>query len=134
VHPPEALAQLLPSADFVVLTCPLTEATTGLIGEPQLRRMKASASLINCARGAVVVEDALITALEQGTIAAAAVDVVAEAEPLPADSPLWAAPNLLITPHTGAASDASFWAAVLAEIYLCNVCSYQETLRRNERG
>jgi phosphoglycerate dehydrogenase-like enzyme len=94
-----ALAEVLPEADIVVLTCPLTPETTGLIGREALARMKNSAILINVARGKVVDEPHLIAALQAGDIAGAALDVMVE-EPLPADSPLWSMPNVLITPHS----------------------------------
>jgi phosphoglycerate dehydrogenase-like enzyme len=99
VHPVTALAALLPRADYVALTCPLTAETERLIDATALRQMKPGACLINCARGKVVDEAALIAALRQGEIAAAALDVSAE-EPPAADSPLWDLPNLLLTPHT----------------------------------
>jgi phosphoglycerate dehydrogenase-like enzyme len=93
------LMRVLPQADVVVLTCPLTPETEGLIGAAALGAMKRSASLVNVARGAVVDEPALIEALRAGAIAAAALDVTVE-EPLPAHSPLWAMPNVIITPHS----------------------------------
>jgi phosphoglycerate dehydrogenase-like enzyme len=99
VHAAAALAGLLPRADFVVLVCPLTDATRGLIGAAALAAMKPSAVLINCARGAVVDEPALIAALGAGRIRAAGLDVMVE-EPLPAASPLWTMPNVFLTPHT----------------------------------
>jgi D-2-hydroxyacid dehydrogenase (NADP+) len=89
----------LAEADCVVLTCPLTPETTGLVNAEALRRMKPSAILINVARGKVVVEDDLVAALKAGTIAGAGLDVTVE-EPLPAGSPLWAMPHVLITPHS----------------------------------
>ena len=94
----DGLDTLLRESDFVVLTVPLTDRTRRLIGAEQLSLMKSSAYLINIARGGLVDEAALIQALEEGRIAGAAIDV-AETEPLPAGSPLWRAPNLLITPH-----------------------------------
>jgi phosphoglycerate dehydrogenase-like enzyme len=100
VHPPHELWQLLPQADFVVLTCPLTPATENLIDETALAAMKPSAYLINMARGRVVDEPALIAALQNGRIQGAGLDCFWE-EPLPQDSPLWHMPNVLITPHTG---------------------------------
>jgi phosphoglycerate dehydrogenase-like enzyme len=100
VHPPHELWQLLPQADFVVLTCPLTPATENLIDETALAAMKPSAYLINMARGRVVDEPALIAALQNGRIQGAVLDCFWE-EPLPQDSPLWHMPNVLITPHTG---------------------------------
>jgi phosphoglycerate dehydrogenase-like enzyme len=99
VHALAALPDLLPAADFVALTCPLTPETTGLIDARALAAMQSSAYLINCARGRVVDEPALVAALHAGTIAGAGIDVTWE-EPLPADSPLWEAPNAFITPHT----------------------------------
>jgi phosphoglycerate dehydrogenase-like enzyme len=93
------LGDILGEADFVALTCPLTPETTGLIGIEALGRMRRSSYLINVARGACVDEAALMAALAEGRIAGAALDCTHE-EPLPADSSLWAMPNLFITPHT----------------------------------
>ncbi len=92
---PDALAR----ADYVVLTCPLTPRTQGLMDRAALAAMKPSARLINVARGKVVVEADLIDALTRGVIAGAAIDTTVE-EPLPAASPLWTTPNLFITPHS----------------------------------
>jgi D-2-hydroxyacid dehydrogenase (NADP+) len=94
-----ALLEVLPQADFVALTCPLNDSTRGLVGGAALAAMKPTAVLVNVGRGRVVDEPALIDALRSGAIAAAALDCVWE-EPLPAASPLWALPNVLITPHT----------------------------------
>jgi phosphoglycerate dehydrogenase-like enzyme len=99
VHGHDRLHELLPTADIVALTCPLTPETTNLIDAKALGRMKPTAHLINVARGRVVDEDALLRALAEKRIAAAGLDVTRE-EPLPATSPLWAMPNVLITPHT----------------------------------
>jgi len=93
------LLDVLPDADFVALTCPLTPETEKLIDARALAAMKRSAYLVNVARGRVVDEPALIKALADGTIAGAAVDCAWE-EPLPAIAPLWTAKNILITPHT----------------------------------
>lgn len=111
VHPTAALDALLPRADYVVLAVPVTTATRALMGADQFARMKPSARLINVGRGALVEEPALIEALRTRRIAGAALDVFA-VEPLPADSPLWSLPTLLMTPHSGAMSDAS-WARQL---------------------
>jgi phosphoglycerate dehydrogenase-like enzyme len=100
VHATAALPSLLPRADAVILVCPLTEATRGLIGAAALAAMKPTAILVNCARGPVVDEAALIAALTDGRIRAAGLDVFAT-EPLPEDSPLWTLPNSFVTPHTG---------------------------------
>lgn len=99
VHALAELPALLPLADFVVLTCPLTPDTEGLIDGRALAAMKPSAHLVNVARGRCVDEAALIQALQDGAIAGAALDVTTT-EPLPGSSPLWAMPNVLITPHT----------------------------------
>jgi phosphoglycerate dehydrogenase-like enzyme len=99
VHGMSELEALLPQADFVALTCPLTAETEKLIDADALSRMKPSAYLVNAARGRVVDEPALAHALEKCQIQGAALDVTVE-EPLPADSPLWAMDQVLITPHT----------------------------------
>jgi phosphoglycerate dehydrogenase-like enzyme len=93
------LHALIPLADIVVLIVPLTDATRGLFGAPEIALMKRGALLVNAARGPVLVTDALLEALEQQRIRAA-VDVT-DPEPLPAGHPLWSAPNCLITPHIG---------------------------------
>jgi D-2-hydroxyacid dehydrogenase (NADP+) len=93
------LAEVLPKADVVVLTCPLTPETEGLINAERLALMKPSAHLINVARGRVVDEGGLIAALQAGQIAGAGLDVTVE-EPLPITSPLWAMPNVIVTPHS----------------------------------
>ncbi len=99
VHATAELEKLLPQADIVALTCPLTPETTGIVGRRALSLMKPSAMLVNVARGRCVDEAALIDALAGRRIAAAALDCVAE-EPLPSSSPLWDMDNVLITPHT----------------------------------
>jgi phosphoglycerate dehydrogenase-like enzyme len=99
VHAMNAFNALLPDADVVALTCPLTTETENLVDAAALSRMKPTAHLVNVARGRVVDEAALIEALATRRIAGAAVDVTAE-EPLAPSSPLWAIENVLITPHT----------------------------------
>ena len=99
VHSMSELKSLLPEADFVALTCPLTPETENLIGAEALARMKPSAHLVNVARGRVVDEAALIETLAAHRIAGAALDVTVE-EPLPSNSPLWGMEQVLITPHT----------------------------------
>ncbi|MEM7346345.1 MAG: D-2-hydroxyacid dehydrogenase [Chloroflexota bacterium] len=100
VHTNDQLPSLLPQADFVALTCPLTPETKNLINHKSLGLMKPSAYLINMARGYVVNEPDLIEALEQGQIAGAGLDTFWE-EPLGEESPLWGMQNVIITPHTG---------------------------------
>jgi len=98
------LHEVLPEADYIVIAAPETNETKHLIGAAELARMKVTARLINVARGSLLDEAALVRALEEGKLGGAAVDVAAT-EPLPADSALWKAPNLFITPHTSAVSD-----------------------------
>jgi D-3-phosphoglycerate dehydrogenase len=98
-----SLEELLQRADVVTLHVPLTQKTRGMIGEHELRRMKPAAVLVNCARGGVIDETALLAALDNQVIRAAAIDVVAK-EPPPADSPgaqLHRHPRVLATPHLG---------------------------------
>nr|WP_253945618.1 2-hydroxyacid dehydrogenase [Nocardioides sp. zg-DK7169] len=104
VHAFTELPELVPDADVVVLIVPLTDETRGLVDADLLARMKDGALLVNMARGPVVVTDDLLAELRSGRLRAA-VDVV-DVEPLPADSPLWEVPNLLISPHVGGASSA----------------------------
>lgn len=104
--PPDALPQHLPRADWLVLACPLTPQTRGLIGARELARLPAHAGLVNVARGEVVDQAALVDALEQGRLAGACLDVF-EHEPLPPDSPLWGLPNVIATPHSAGASDGN---------------------------
>ena len=91
---------LLERADFVTFHVPMTTQTRGMIGIEQLRRMKPTARLVNCARGGIVDENALLEALDQGLIAGAALDVFTQ-EPLPADHPLLRHEKLVLTPHLG---------------------------------
>lgn len=100
VHASADFHEFLPRADFVALTCALTDETRNIIGEAALSRFKATSYLINMARGACVDEGALVRSLRDGKIKGAALDCTVE-EPLPEDSPLWSMPNVFITPHTG---------------------------------
>ncbi len=95
----DRLHEVLPQADYVALTCPLTDETRNLFDGRAFAALRPAACLVNVARGAVVDEAALVKALEQGRLAAAAVDCVLE-EPLAPSSPLWTVENLLITPHS----------------------------------
>ncbi|MFQ6100235.1 MAG: 2-hydroxyacid dehydrogenase [Anaerolineae bacterium] len=100
------LDALLAQSDFVTLHCPLIPETRHLIGEQALRRMKPTAILVNAARGPVVDTDALVRALREGWIAAAALDVT-DPEPLSADHPLANLPNCTVVPHLGSATIAA---------------------------
>ncbi|MGB7844802.1 MAG: D-2-hydroxyacid dehydrogenase [Candidatus Acidiferrum sp.] len=100
----QELEEVLPHADYVVIAAPETLETKHLIGAKEFACMKQGARLINVARGSLINEAALTRALSEGPLGGAALDV-AETEPLPADSALWKAPRLFITPHTSAISD-----------------------------
>lgn len=115
------LHELLPSADWLILITPLTESTRGLIGAAELERLPSHARLVNVGRGKVVVEAALIEALEAGTLAGAALDVF-EQEPLPAESLLWSMPNVIVSPHIG--GDVKETPAEFARAFLENLDRY----------
>ncbi|HWE08109.1 MAG TPA: D-glycerate dehydrogenase [Solirubrobacteraceae bacterium] len=100
------LEELLERADYVSIHCPLTAATHHLIDAAALERMRPTAILINTARGPIVDQAALVTALHEGQIAGAALDVT-DPEPLPADDPLLAAPNVIVAPHIGSATHSA---------------------------
>jgi phosphoglycerate dehydrogenase-like enzyme len=121
---PERLPAWLPTADVVVLAAPQTTETRGLIGKSELSAIRSDAILVNVSRGRLVDEPALADALGTGAIGGAALDVFEE-EPLPRDSPLWALPNVLITPHM-AGFRPDHWDAV--------VDLFAENLRRFEQG
>lgn len=103
LHPPQALAGLLPRADWLVIASPLTPETRGLIDAAMLARLPPGARIINIARGEIIDETALAGALRDGRLGGAYLDVF-EKEPLPADSPLWELPNVLLSPHNSAAA------------------------------
>jgi D-2-hydroxyacid dehydrogenase (NADP+) len=98
---PDRLDDLLAMSDWFVVTAPLTPATRNLIDARRLGLMKESSRLIVISRGGIVNEDALVDALQSGTIAGAALDAF-EPEPLASDSPLWDMDNVIITPHASA--------------------------------
>jgi len=99
-----ALGELLAASDYVVLSCPLTDATRGLIGAAALAKMRPTATLVNISRGPVVDTAALTAALQERRIYAAALDVT-DPEPLPRDHPLLALDNVIIAPHLGSATE-----------------------------
>jgi phosphoglycerate dehydrogenase-like enzyme len=114
----EQLHTVLPKADWLLLACPLSDRTRGLIDAAALARMPAGARLVNVSRGEVIDEPALIDALRSGALAGAYLDVFAH-EPLPADSPLWSLPNVIVTPHSAGHSDGN--EARVAAIFLDNL-------------
>lgn len=110
-------------ADFVVVVTPYSARTHDLIDDAVLRAMRPDSYLVNVARGRVVNEAALLAALHEGRIGGAALDVF-EQEPLPPETPLWQAPNLIITPHVGGMSDR--YAEQVLPILLHNVRAFVE--------
>lgn len=115
------LLEVLPDADYLVLAAPLTDQTRGLVDAAALRAMKSSARLINVGRGALVVTADLERALTDGEIAGAALDVF-ETEPLPADSPLWELPGVIVSPHMS--GDVVGWRDELADLFVENLGRY----------
>ncbi len=123
---PDDLYDLLPSADIVVVTLPLTPKTQNLFSRKAFSAMKPTSFFINVSRGPVVNEKDLAEALREKTIGGAGLDVFCE-EPLPADSPLWDAPNLLITPHHAATSPRYMERAI--EVFIDNLKAYPDTTK-----
>ena len=122
-YPPEAVASMASECDFLVLAMPLTERTRHMINEDVFKAMPKSAYLINVARGGVVDEDALISALASEEIAGAALDVF-EQEPLPATSPLWNLDNVIISPHVS--GNTSNYHDKVADVFIENLKRYLE--------
>jgi len=119
----DALSEVLGTADFVTIAVPLTPRTKGLIDEAFLAKMRPSAWLINVGRGGHADEGALLRALRERRIAGAVLDVFAD-EPLPAESPFWDLPNVIITPHlAGVAGTERFWSAA-ADLIAENLVRY----------
>ena len=124
VWPPEPLHDLLAESDVVVIAAPHTPLTKRLIGRAEIDRIKHGALLVNVARGKMIDDDAVVAALRDGRLGGAALDVFSE-EPLPASSPYWDMPNVIVTPHvSGALRD--YWTRLVA--------LFSENLRRFERG
>jgi phosphoglycerate dehydrogenase-like enzyme len=115
---PDALQAELAMADHVVNVLPITPATRRMFGSAEFAAMKSSAVFVNIGRGATVDEAALIDALRDGVIAGAALDVF-EVEPLPAESPLWRMPNVLVSPHR--AGDHEGWEADVVALFVDNL-------------
>ena len=122
---------VLSQCDYVVVTLPLTKETFHLFGSQQFNHMKPSAFFINIGRGEIVVEEALITALQEEKIAGAGLDVF-EKEPLNEDSPLWEMENVIITPHTSGSTE-HYNQRVIENIFIPNLKKYVdgETLSIN---
>jgi phosphoglycerate dehydrogenase-like enzyme len=119
---PDAWRDRLDAFDWVILAAPSTDATQAMIGHEELQRMKPSAWLINIARGDMIDDDALIAALTDGTIAGAVLDPT-NPEPLPADHPLWSAPNAIVTMHLSGRSQKTMFARGAA-LFLDNLAAF----------
>ena len=121
LYPPQAVRSVLKASDFVVICLPLTDDTRNLMGSREFKAMKPSAYLIALGRGGQVDEDALLHALREKHIAGAVLDVF-NTEPLPQESPLWGAPNLVITPHI--AGDTGRYTDLVVELFTENLRRY----------
>ncbi|MFI4926920.1 MAG: D-2-hydroxyacid dehydrogenase [Burkholderiales bacterium] len=115
------LHEVLPCADWLLLACPLSEETRRLVGGPEFALLRAHCGVVNVARGEVVDEDALVAALRERRISGAYLDVFAH-EPLPAQSPLWDMPNVIVTPHSAGMSDAN--EGQVARMFLQNLARW----------
>lgn len=105
LYPSQAIRSMVKSCDFVVVTAPLTDQTRNLINASVLAAMKPGAFLVDVSRGGIVNHEALVKSLQEGRLGGAALDVFPE-EPLPADSPLWSLPNVIVSPHISGNSAA----------------------------
>lgn len=117
-----SLPTVLPRADWLILACPLTPQTRGLVNHEALAALPVGACLVNVARGEVVVEPALIEALRTGHVGGAYLDVF-EHEPLGSDSPLWTLPNVIVTPHSAGHSDGNH--RRVCDLFLANLARWQ---------
>jgi phosphoglycerate dehydrogenase-like enzyme len=114
----DQIHRVLPEVDAVVLACPLTGQTHGLIGAEELALMRPGSVLVNISRGPVVDEEALVSALQTGHLGGACLDVFAT-EPLPAGSPLWDLPNVIISPHSAATVTAEN--GLITDLFIDNI-------------
>lgn len=117
------LHEMLASADALVLCAPHTPETEDMLGKAEFQALKPGAIFVNIARGQLVDENALISALNDGTVAFAGLDVF-RTEPLPADSPFWDMPNVLVNPHSASTSDREN--GRIADIFIHNISCYNE--------
>jgi phosphoglycerate dehydrogenase-like enzyme len=122
-YPADELDTVLDRADYLVVACPLTDETEGLIGEAEFERLDDEAVFVNIARGSIVDQSALVDALEVGEIRGAALDVT-DPEPLPENSPLRSMHNVVVTPHMAGSSPYYFDRAI--ELFAENYRAYVE--------
>ncbi|MBT6275140.1 MAG: D-2-hydroxyacid dehydrogenase, partial [Chromatiales bacterium] len=121
IHAVADLDSLLARADYVVLVTPLTEGTRGLFDAARFTKMKVGSRFINLGRGALIDEQALIDAVRSDNLSGAALDVF-DTEPLPASSPLWGLPNVIVSPHMS--GDFIGYARVLSDLFVDNLGRY----------
>jgi phosphoglycerate dehydrogenase-like enzyme len=122
MYRPNQLDSILPRADFVLVTAPLTRETEGLIGERALASMKHGAGIVNMGRARVVDYHALADYLRRGRLSGAILDVF-DPEPLPAESPLWSTPNLIVVPHVSS-DDAGVYMDRTLDVFFDNVARF----------
>jgi phosphoglycerate dehydrogenase-like enzyme len=115
---PDTVRELFADADYVVMVLPSTPETAGMIDASALAALKPAARLVNVGRGVTLDQDALVAALREGRLAGAALDVMTP-EPLPADSPIWDVPNLIISPHMS--GDSTGWQRDIARVFMGNL-------------
>ncbi len=131
-RPMAELDALLPEVDALVVAVPLTDATRNLFDAAAFSRLKPGALFVNIARGEVVDEEALVASLQEGRLGGAGLDVFRQ-EPLPAESPLWNLPNVLITPHSSGTSPGNLYRE--SQIFVDNLARYTRgDALRNEVG
>jgi phosphoglycerate dehydrogenase-like enzyme len=123
----EQKEEFLGGLDFLILAMPLTPATTGIVGESDLQALRPTAYVLNPARGPLIQEAALLTALREGWIAGAALDTHYH-YPMPPDHPLWRLPQVIMTPHISGSSGSPFFLQRVWDIFVQNV----ERLQRNQ--
>ncbi len=121
VHGPDGLTTAIARADYILVCLPLTDLSRGMIGQTALAAVKPGAILIDLSRGGIVDHDALIPALDSGRLGGAALDVF-PTEPLPAESPLWSRPDVLISPHCSGVYAG--WEAKSAEMFADNLARW----------
>lgn len=128
IYSQSELKPMLNEVDFLVIICPQTEETIGLMGKEEIAAMKKGSVIINISRGSIVDEDAMIAALQNGHLGGAALDVF-RTEPLPSDSVLWKMPRVIISPHSASTVDKEN--ERLTEIFVDNISRYlnEKTLR-----
>lgn len=124
VFGPEQWHEFLAGLDFLILALPQTPASTGLLGEKELRALPAAAYILNPARGPIIQEEALLRALREGWIAGAALDTHYY-YPMPPDHPLWSMPNVIMTPHISGASGTPPFVTRIWDLFLQNVERFQ---------